>query len=161
MKLDNNPTEIYRKEIQNIVEDLFQNGEIDISVKKYLTDTTCRTSQLYLLPKIHKNKNPPPGRPIISGNGCPTEKISQFVDHFLNPPNSDLRSFVKDTTHFLQTLQEVGQLPENTLLATLDVTSLYTNIPNDVGIQAARETLNETRPQIGVKPSNASLLQLL
>ena len=87
--------ETYRKEIQNIVEDLFQNGEIDISVRKYLTDTTCRTSQLYLLPKIHKNMNPPPGRPIISGNGCPTEKMSQFVDHFLNPPNADLRPLLK------------------------------------------------------------------
>jgi hypothetical protein len=77
-KLDNNPTNEYRIEIQNVIEDLFQNGEIDLSVKRYLTDTSCRTSQLYLLPKIHKGKNPPPGRPIISGNGCPTEKISQF-----------------------------------------------------------------------------------
>jgi hypothetical protein len=159
--LDNNLTETYRKQIQNIVEDLFQNGEIDISVKKYLTDTTCRTSQLYLLPKIHKNMNPPPGRPTISGNGCPTENNSQFVDHYLNPPNTDLRSFVKDTTHFLQILKDVGQLPDNTLLATLDVTSLYTNILNDIGIQAARETLNTTRPQPGTKPSNASLIQLL
>jgi hypothetical protein len=161
IKLDNNPTEVHRKEIQNIVEDLFQNGEIDISVKKYMTDTSCRTSQLYLLPKIHKNVSPPPGRPIISGNGCPTENISQFVDHFLNPPNSKLRSFVKDTTHFLQILEDIGTLPEDTLLVTLDVTSLYTNIPNDVGIQAARETLNKTRPQSGIKPSNVSLIQLL
>ena len=27
--------------------------------------------------------NNPPGRPIVSGSGGPTEKISQFVDHFI------------------------------------------------------------------------------
>jgi hypothetical protein len=83
------------------------------------------------------------------------------VDHFLNPPNSDLRSYVKDTTHFLQILGELGDLPEDTLLVTLDVTSLYTNIPNDEGIQAARETLNRTRPESGLQPTNASLIKLL
>ena len=160
-KLDSNPTETFRKEIQNTIEDMFQNGEIDLSVKQYLTDLSCRTSQLYLLPKIHKNKNPPPGRPIISGMGSPTEKISQLVDHFLNPPNSELPSFVKDTTHFLQLLEGLGDLPDDTLLVTLDVTSLYTNIPNDEGIQAARETLHRSRPDVGVKPSNDTLIKLL
>ena len=65
-KLDLNPTEATRVEIQNVVEDMYQNGEIDESVKLYLSDTYCRTSQMYFLPKIHKNLNPPPGRPIIS-----------------------------------------------------------------------------------------------
>jgi hypothetical protein len=73
-KLDQNPTEKHRIEVQNIVEDMFQNGEIDKSLKDYLTDTTGRTSEMYLLPKIHKGIDPPPGRPIISANGCPTEK---------------------------------------------------------------------------------------
>ena len=36
-----------------------------------------------MLPKIHKNREHPPGRPIVSGNGCPTERISKFVDFFL------------------------------------------------------------------------------
>jgi hypothetical protein len=159
-KLDHNPTEEFRKQVQNQVEDMFQNGDIDETVKKHLTDTTCKTSQFYLLPKIHKNKFPPPGRPIISGNGSPTEKISQLMDHFLNPANSELPSFVKDTTHFLQHLEELGDLPENTILCSLDVTSLYTNILNDEGIQAAKETLYRTRPGT-VKPTNDSLIGLL
>ena len=37
-KLDSNPTELTRVEIQNTVEDLYQNGEIDESVKLYLSD---------------------------------------------------------------------------------------------------------------------------
>ena len=160
-KLDLNPTEATRVEIQNVVEDMYQNGEIDESVKLYLSDTHCRTSQMYFLPKIHKNLNPPPGRPIVSANGCPTEKISQFVDHFLNPTTFTLPSYVKDTTHFLLKLSRLGRLSPNCLLATMDVTSLYTNINTDIGIDAVRRTLERTRRDPNLKPSNASLIKLL
>ena len=160
-KLESCPTEQFRREIQDQVEDMYQNGEIDESVKSYLTDHTCRTSQLYLLPKIHKNSEKPPGRPIISANGSPTEKISQFVDHFLNPRISTLKSYVKDTTHFLNILEDLGELPPDCLLATLDIVSLYTNINNDIGIRAARQTLNRTRPERFVKPTNETRIKLL
>ena len=90
-KLDHEPTADFHQEIKVFLEDMYQNTEIDISVQEYLLEDTHRTSQLYLLPKIHKNVLPPPGRPIISANGCPTERISQFVDHFLNPTNQKLK----------------------------------------------------------------------
>ena len=160
-KLVSDPTDSFRIKVQNFIEDLFQNGEIKETVKQYLTDLSCRTSELYLLPKIHKNKHPPPGRPIISANGCPTEKISQFVDHFLNPAMKNLTSFVKDTTHFLRILSDIKDLPPHTLLVTLDVESLYTNIPLDFGLRAAKIALDKTRPLPSVKPSNLNILKLL
>ena len=160
-KIPTDLTEIHRVRVNKFVEDMFQNGEIHENVKKYLLDISCRTSELYLLPKIHKNKHPPPGRPIISANGCPTEKISQFVDHFLNPAMQKLKSFVKDTTHFLRILSGLQQLPEDTLLVTLDVESLYTNIPIALGLEAAKITLQNTRTNPSVKPTNVSLLDLL
>ena len=90
-----------------------------------------------------------------------TEKISQFVDHFLNPTVSNLKSYVKDTTHFLKILNDLGELPPDCLLVTLDVTSLYTNINNDIGIPAAKRTLERSRPDPQVKPSNNTLIKLL
>ena len=54
-----------------------------------------------MLPKVHKTLQNPPGRPIVSGNSGPTEKLSKLVDHFLNPLVPTIKSYVKDTTHFL------------------------------------------------------------
>ena len=71
----------------------------------------------------------------------PTEKISHFVDHCLKPTVPNIRSYVKDTTHFLQILENVGQDPEGARLVCLDITSLYTNIPNKEGLEAAEVTL--------------------
>ena len=49
---------------------------------------------------------------LVSANGCPTEKISQLVDNFLTPPTTTLiRSYVKDTTDFLNKIQTVGPIP--------------------------------------------------
>ena len=101
---------------------------IEEKTYKYLTSNpNLRAGRFYILPKIHKQGNP--GRPIISSNGHPTERISEFVDYHLKPLVQTLPSYIKDTTHFLLQLQNLGPLPENAILVTLDVSSFYTNIP--------------------------------
>ena len=151
-------TEKHRLEIESFLFSMLNNQEIDISVYDYLTQKECRTSVLYLLPKIHKGKTPCPGRPIVSAINSPTEKISQFVDHFLNPCAFRVKSYLKDTTHFLTTLDQVGDLPENSWLVTLDVVQLYPNISNGKGILAAKEALEELRPNPNYKPQNSTLI---
>ena len=113
---------------------------IDQETKDYLTPLHVRTARFYLLPKIHKPGNP--GRLIVSSCGAPTEKISQFVDYHLCPLVENLPSFIKDTTSFITKLQSLNNIPEGTLLVTLDVSSLYTNIPHQEGIEACTEALN-------------------
>ena len=91
-----------------------------------------------------------------------TEKISQLVDHFLTPPTTThIKSYVRDTTDFIQKLTTLGELPPNCQLVTLDVTSLYTNIPNDEGLRAAMKLLTLYRPQPNLRPTNLSLIKLL
>ena len=121
------------------------NEGIDGKCFSFLTIKKERTSLFYMLPKIHKRITNPPGRPIVSGNGCPTERISQLVDFFLQPTVQELPSYLRDTTHFLSRLRHLGTLPKDCLLITMDVASLYTNIPNDLGLEAARETLTRLR----------------
>ena len=93
---------------------------IDENTFKYLTcNPNPQPGRFYILPKIHKQGNP--GRPIISSNGHSTEHISEFVDFHLQPLVKTLPSHIKDTTHFLLKLQELGSLPDNAILVSLDV----------------------------------------
>ena len=120
---------------------LHKDNLIDYETLKYLSSNSePKAGRFYLLSKIHKQGNP--GQPIISSNGHPTERISEFVDYHLKPLVQTPPSFIKDTTHFLLQLQKLGPLPNNAILVTLDVSSLYTNIPHNKGIDACCYFLN-------------------
>ena len=140
-----NPTTIISEQTTRItryVKDLFKFGDIDYKTLQHLLPPTPpRTPIFYLLPKIHKPGNP--GRPIISGCDSPTDRLSSFIDHHLKPFCSSLPSYIKDTNHFLQTIFNIATpLPPNTIISTIDVKSLYTNIPHNEGIKAVLETLD-------------------
>ena len=126
-------------------------------VWKYLSSTQTKPARFYLLPKIHKRGNP--GRPIISSCDAPTERISKFVDHHLRPLVQTIPYYIKDTTDFLMKVQSLtNHLPSDTLLVTLDVSSLYTNIPHAEGITACIEALNTRETQ---SPPTADLAELI
>ena len=76
---------------------------------------------------------------MVSAVGCHTEKISAFVDHHLQPMTKELPSYVKDTTHLIKKLEALPEIPADTILITMDVRSLYTNIPNEEGKQAIKD----------------------
>ena len=101
-----------------------------------------RTPKFHTLPKIHKKGNP--GRPVISSIDCTTSKISKFVDFHLQPLVRTIPSYIKDTKDFLNKIKNTEKLPENSYLVTMDVKSLYTNIPNIEGIAATRKWLQNS-----------------
>jgi hypothetical protein len=156
-------THKHESEVRTFLNTMLDRCEITSKMFEYLAPSNSRTPQLYLLPKIHKGTLPPPGRPIMSANGCPTERISQFVDHFLQPLVKETESYIKDTTHFLQKITTLGTLPPGTLLVTLDVTSLYTNIPIDEGKRAVARHLIRHNPGNPPpdRPTNQSIITLL
>jgi hypothetical protein len=160
IELEGDPTEAHHKIVSKAVESLYNKGEITKKTKEYLIVEKPRLASFYLLPKIHKNQIPPPGRPIVSANECPTERISGFVDHFLRPIVSSQPSYIKDTTDFITKIMAIKDLPDNALLVTLDVSSLYTNIPNDEGIRACSSELSIQR-ETQALPTVQSLIWLL
>ena len=142
-KIPHDPTPEILTETKKLAYNLYKSKIIDNTTYKFLTtDTRARTPHLYLLPKIHKQDIP--GRPIISGCGGPTAKLSQFADHLLKPLLNHIPAYIQDTTHFLRRIFTLNHdLPENIILITIDVKSLYTNIPNDQGIQACLDMLKD------------------
>ena len=130
-------TDQIQQRIKEYTSRMYNDKLIDEKTYKYLTSNpNPRVDRFYILSKIHKQGNP--CRPSISSNGHPTERISEFVDYHLKPLVQTLPSYIKDTTHFLLQLQNLGPLPENAILVTLDVSSLYTNIPHKEGEEACR-----------------------
>ena len=83
--LDSDPTDSNNQRINFFINSMKLKGEITWSLERKLLTLEARTPELNLLPKIHKNQNPVPGRPIVSANGCSTEKISALIDIILRP----------------------------------------------------------------------------
>ena len=117
-----------------VINSLFTNGHIDQMTHKWLSlgQNPPRIPEFYTLTKIQKAI--PVGRPIVSGSGGPTERISSFVDSLLQPIAQKQESYIKDTTHFINFIENT-LLPQAAILATLDVCLLYTNIPQEEGIE--------------------------
>ena len=132
-------------------------GSLTPSLRKHWM--TCETTITFLrrlinfsLPQIAEQPDSTfclrftkPGRPIISGNGSPTEHISLFVDSFLKPLVPQISSYIHDTPDFLCRILGIQhQVPSTAIIGTLDVSSLYTNNTHDEGIDACAKDLAES-----------------
>ena len=99
---DTDLTDTIQKRVTEYVKHMLNDNLIDKKNKQYLLHRDPKPGRFYILPKIHKvNK---PGRPIVSSNNHPTERISQFADFHLKPLVCTISSYVKDTTDFLNKL---------------------------------------------------------
>ena len=131
---------LYRNDLQNTSNEC-STMNLSTKNKQYLLHKDPTPGHFYILPKIHKVNNP--SRPAVSSNNHPTERISQFVDFHLKPLVYTTPSCVKNTTDFLNKLTAIDNLPDNALLVSLHVMSLYTNIPHNEGIDACRFLLQK------------------
>jgi hypothetical protein len=80
-KLDSDPTAEFSTRITQELKIMKENSDIDKTIFDYLKPDKHTTGRFYLLPKTHKVSNP--GRPIVSANGHPTEKIFEYIDFHL------------------------------------------------------------------------------
>lgn len=134
-RLSKNPTSEYKKILVDLVDSGFQLGILDKKEKNYLVPVVPRIPIIYYLPKVHKNVTHPPGRPIISGINSVTSRIGKYIDFFLQPIVQSIPSFLKDTRDTIAKLQQITY-SDDLLLVTADVTSLYTCIPQELGLGA-------------------------
>ena len=95
--------------VQELVAQLHQNNFIDDMTKKWFSQTRDppRIPIFYTLTKIHKPN--PVGRPIISGCEGPTERLSFFVDKLLQPIAQKQKSYLKDTTDFINFIEKTKE----------------------------------------------------
>ena len=137
--------------VKTLIKALYHGNYIDEITEKWLslTPNPPRIPVFHTLTKIHK-PNPVGGRPIISGCDSPTKRISPFVDYLLQPIAKVQESYLKYTTDFSNFIENT-KVVEDTMLMSMDVTSLYTNIPQEEGINIvynAYESFHLNKPPI-------------
>ena len=113
---------------------------INENIANELENPSPITLQFYISPEIHKEGNP--GCPVVSSINCYTANISKYVDYHLQPIVKQIPSYVKDTNDFINKINAVKSVPKNSYLVTMDVRSLYTNIPNAEGISAVKRAFD-------------------
>ena len=144
-----------------IVDDMVQKDEIPLKVAEFLKGGQCEVSKFYHILKTHKipstidnptewlTENGFPIRGIVSGIGTPTERLSGFVDYFLQPGMQNLDTFLKNGKHTLKVIEEINDQieaedlnMEGVALVSLDVEAMYNNMTQELGTGASREFLD-------------------
>ena len=140
-----------KKKLTRLLESGYDNEILDKLEFESMCPESKTASKFYCNFKIHKKHDHiPPVRPIISGSGSILENPSKFVDHHIKELATKHSSYLQDTPDFIRKIEEinnVNELPENALLATFDVVSLFTNIPQEEGALSTEEALNEREIQ--------------
>ena len=92
-----------------------------------------------------------------SACSCPAELISSYLDKIMAPIVKTLPSYIKDSQHALEIFRDFSFLDQNKLIFTMDITSLYTVIPNDEGLRALKHFFDQRTVK---EPSSETLLRL-
>ncbi len=113
-------------QVKSLLKKLKAADSINQETYNELYPTGSRIGILYGLPKIHKSTIPL--RPILSSVNHYSYKIARFFIPLLNPISvSSL--MIKDSFSFVQELLNSDIDCSKVVIASFDVTSLFTNIP--------------------------------
>lgn len=158
-ELTEDPTKLFESEICRELNSLHKEGKISRDMLKAMLPIQPAPGRFYLLPKIHKTNHP--GRPIVSSNGTVTERISSALDFIIKDIVPTIPSYIQDTNQFLRTITGL-EIPEESFLVTMDVVSLYTNIPQAEGIGATVNAyMNANTPVSLDEDTLSTLLRLV
>ena len=120
-KIDADPTETIKKEINELISQV--NNQTDQKLQKLIGH--YEPGYIYANPKIHKSMQNPPYRPIISQIGTVTYEISKYINSLIVPYLP--KQFQANSTYeFLSVLRDCNATG---MIASLDVESLFTNVP--------------------------------
>ena len=162
------PSDETKRQNDILVQSMVRKGEISDKVGEYLVSGERKLSNYYHLLKTHNiphdiddprqwlSEQGYPVRGIISGRGAPTERLAGFVDHFLQPGMKQLPTFLQDTKHTLQILEEFNEKIvsgveslEGVAIVSLDVDKMYNNMTEELGMEACKDYLENRVPNGG------------
>ena len=127
------------KRITDFLKDLNIYEVISETVYKSLKPTGSTFGILYGLCEVHKQlvDNCPPFRPVMSGIKMPTYNLAKFLVPLLEPITTNMYT-VKNSFEFAK---EIADQDPGLFMDSLDVKSLFTNIPLEKTISVCCDSL--------------------
>ena len=159
-ELNTDPTQAIRNDVLSTLGYLHIKDQIDDQTRHHFTlQNPVRTPLFYGLPKVHNSNIPL--QQIVLACDSPTDQLSNYVTHFIQPLVGTLHSYIRDSKHFLQLLESLPPLPESAILVTADVTSLCTNITHEEGIDSVLHYMRlhaDAQPPGALSPHKIGIL---
>ena len=134
--LQKDPTVNRENKIANTLKALHAQGHIDAQLRDFITPCYSTPSQMYGLPKIHKEGTLM--QPIVSTINSPTYKIAKELTRILTPLAGHPAYTVKNSTAFVSRIQDIQMTPEDKRFS-FDVKSLFTEIPVEAALKVVEE----------------------
>lgn len=127
----------------SIVKNWLSKNFISKNTAKNLSISNAVPCKIYGLVKTHKEGMPL--RPIVSSISSPFYNLSKFFGNILKKVVGKTENSVKNSFQFVEFLK-TQTVPENFVLASLDLVSMYTNIPIKLALEVISEKWEKIAP---------------
>ncbi|CAF1119945.1 unnamed protein product, partial [Didymodactylos carnosus] len=122
------------KKLNYRIGELKKSKKIDQETYDRLYASGTRCAVMFCQPKIHKKGLPL--RPIISTTNTYNYQLAKYLSGLIEAARSTPRTFIKDSFDFAKLIQQ-RKASMNELMFSLDVESLFTNVPVNEAIDLA------------------------
>lgn len=141
---DKNTYRLIKRDLSNtqqlknnaMVNNWFKNKFIEERIRDNLLIKDALPPKIYGLVKTHKPNMPL--RPIVSCIQSPFYQMSKYLVNILSKIVGKNKYHIKDSFQFQRSIKHL-KVPENHILASFDVVSLYTCIPIDLAIKVVEK----------------------
>lgn len=134
-KISKDPLNIMKNAVNDLIKRWNKCEYIDKKTYNHLRSPNDNhyLPKCYGLPKIHKTNNPL--RIIVSSIDSPTYNLSRYMTTIIKEAVQKPTSYIKDSWSFVKKIKGINVSTDECLIS-LDVTSLFTNIPQGLVINA-------------------------
>lgn len=153
------PTTIIQNKNNKLIKNLYNNNFINETTLKQLICNNGTISKIYGLTKLHKINNPL--RPIVATYNSPTYKTAKYLANILSNLTKNHNNLTRDSWSFKRFIDNL-KIPKNHKLFSLDVVSLYTNIPLELAIKTINNNWNKIKNFTNIpKPEFTELIKFV
>ena len=158
---NDNPCNRNLQKVKNWTIKWYDECQIGEEEREWITSVNSKPAKIHANIKTHKRNWP--YRYIISCIGTPIENLAKWVEYHLKLLSRQHKAYIKDTTHFLNYLEDVNISKgpfnaDSVLLVTRDIANFYPSCDTQKCLQAVQTLLDAREIR---SPSTECILEAL